>query len=110
MHVDGTPIDVTSWEVTLAKDAAGQPKTKIQSTGRVIRAICILNQPIPGVVNSNNQPAESCQIIIPQRELKRNCDVYITMLSNANGVTPQNKLKKNLANKIFGYLARCPKS
>lgn len=75
----------------LAKDAAGQPKTKIQSTGRVIRAICILNQPIPGVVNSNNQPAESCQIIIPQRELKRNCDVYITMLSNANGVTPQNK-------------------
>jgi len=76
---------------SLAKDPTGQPKTKIQSTGRVIRAICILHQPIPNVLNSQGNPAESCQIIIPQRELKRNCDVYITMLSAANGISPQGK-------------------
>jgi len=54
-------------------------KTKI--CGKVIRAICILDHPIP---NTNN--VSSIQIILPQKQLKRNSDIYITMVSNAHAV------------------------
>ena len=42
----------------------GQNKTRV--VGKVIRAICIMNQPIP-----NTKEASSCQIIIPQKQLNR---------------------------------------
>lgn len=56
-----------------------QKKTKV--TGKVIRAICILDHPIP---NTNNVP--SIQIILPQRQTQRKSDIYITMVSNAHAV------------------------
>ena len=40
---------------------------KVKSIGNVIRAICILDHPIP---NTSNNP--SCQIIIPQKQTGRN--------------------------------------
>ena len=43
----------------------GLNKTRV--SGRVIRAICIMDQPIP-----NTDNATSCQIIIPQKQLNRN--------------------------------------
>lgn len=54
-------------------------RTKVN--GKVIRAICIMDHPIP---NTDNVP--SVQIIIPQKQLKRNSDIYITMVSNAHAV------------------------
>jgi len=45
-----------------------------------------LSHPIP---NTNN--AESCQIIIPQKELKRKFDVYISCTSFAHHVAAKNK-------------------
>lgn len=48
---------------------------------RVIRAICILDHPIPSTGN-----ADSCQIIIPQRQLNRKYDVYIACVSSAHQV------------------------
>ena len=54
-------------------------KTKV--TGKVIRAICIMNQNIP-----NTAEAESVQIILPQKQLKRNSDIYITMVSSTHAV------------------------
>lgn len=54
--------------------------------GRVIRCICILGAPIP---DTNN--ALSCQIIIPQRQLKRQSDVYVTMTSWAHCVAAKDK-------------------
>lgn len=42
----------------------GLNKTKV--TGKVIRAICFLDHPIP---NTNN--AQSCQIILPQKQCNR---------------------------------------
>lgn len=50
---------------------------------RVIRAICLLNHPIPSTSN-----ADSCQIIIPQRQLDRKYDVYIASVSNTHSVCP----------------------
>lgn len=58
-------------------------KTKV--IGKVIRAICILDHPIP---ETNN--AQSIQIILPQKQMKRKSDIYITMVSNAHAVCAKN--------------------
>ena len=47
----------------------GLNKTRV--TGKVIRAICILDHPIP-----NTNDASSCQIIIPQKQVSRNFGKY----------------------------------
>lgn len=54
---------------------------KTQVKGKVIRAICILNHPI-----ADTQNVPSIQIIIPQKQLGRKSDIYITMVSNAHAV------------------------
>jgi Rab GDP dissociation inhibitor len=58
----------------------------IRSTGKVIRAICILGAPIP---NTNN--CVSCQIIIPQKQLHRKSDIYVMMVSHAHSVATAGK-------------------
>lgn len=57
----------------------GQGKTNV--VGRVIRAICIMDHAIP---NTNN--AQSCQIILPQKQTGRKSDIYISMVSAAHNV------------------------
>lgn len=57
----------------------GANKTKV--TARVIRAICIMDHPIP---ETNN--AQSIQIILPQKQLNRKSDVYVSMVSAAHNV------------------------
>jgi Rab GDP dissociation inhibitor len=55
---------------------------KCKSTGqRVIRAICILNHPVPNTSN-----ADSLQIIIPQSQLGRKSDIYVAIVSDAHNV------------------------
>jgi Rab GDP dissociation inhibitor len=39
---------------------------KVKAVGRVVRAICIMDHPIP-----NTKDSASCQIIIPQKQLGR---------------------------------------
>jgi len=56
-----------------------QKRTRV--AGRVIRAICILDHPIP-----NTGDVASIQIILPQKQLNRKSDVYITMVSFAHAV------------------------
>lgn len=48
---------------------------------RVIRAICLLDHPIKSA-------ADSCQIIIPQRQLNRHHDIYVSCLSSGHSVCP----------------------
>lgn len=48
---------------------------------RVIRAICLLNHPIKSA-------ADSCQIILPQKQLNRHHDIYISCLSSGHNVCP----------------------
>lgn len=54
-------------------------KTKL--IGQVIRAICILNHPIP-----NTGDVDSVQIIIPQNQVQRKHDIYIASVSSAHSV------------------------
>ena len=49
---------------------------RVQKVGEVIRAICIMNHPIP-----NTDESSSCQIIIPQKQVNRKSDIYICMVS-----------------------------
>jgi len=59
---------------------------KRRAIGRVIRCICILGAPIP---NTNNN--QSCQIIIPQKQLKRQSDIFVSMVSYAHCVAHKDK-------------------
>lgn len=56
-----------------------QKKTEV--VAKVIRAICIMDHPI-----SNTKDAQSIQIILPQKQLGRKSDVYISMVSAAHNV------------------------
>ncbi|KAK0402929.1 hypothetical protein QR680_016619 [Steinernema hermaphroditum] len=57
---------------------------RVKKVGQVIRAICLLNHPIP-----NTNDAQSCQIIIPQRQVNRQSDIYISCVASANMVSPK---------------------
>ncbi|KAJ1642765.1 Rab GDP dissociation inhibitor alpha [Coemansia erecta] len=75
-------------QVAKAKQVIGDPSyfpKHVRKTGRVIRAICILRQPIP------NTAADSAQIIMPQRQIGREHDIYITCLSHEQKVCPQGR-------------------
>jgi Rab GDP dissociation inhibitor len=68
---------------------AAPEKTKL--VGNIIRAICILGAPIPHTKNKDGGPALSCQIIIPQKQLKRKNDIYIMMVSWAHCISAKDK-------------------
>nr|CAH8842000.1 unnamed protein product [Trichobilharzia regenti] len=57
----------------------------VKKVGQVVRAICILTHPIDGVHNSL-----STQIIIPQSEVGRKHDIYISCVSHSHNTCPEN--------------------
>jgi len=76
-------------EVAKCKFVVGDPSyfpDKVKKIGQVASLICVLSHPVP-----NTNDAESCQIIIPQKEAKRKYDVYISAVSFAHHVAPKNK-------------------
>lgn len=54
---------------------------RVKKAGQVVRAICILNHPIP-----NTNDSLSAQIIIPQNQINRKSDIYICMVSYTHNV------------------------
>jgi len=87
---NGVVVGVKSeGEVAKCKFVIGDPSyfpDKVKKVGQVISAICILPAPVPGTNN-----AESAQIIIPQKEAKRNYDIYISVVSYAHNVAPKGR-------------------
>jgi len=90
VYKDGVAVGVKSeGEVAKCKFVIGDPSyfpDKVKKVGQVVSAICILSAPVP---NTNN--AESAQIIIPQKEAKRNYDIYISVVSYAHNVAPKGR-------------------
>lgn len=85
-HVTGVKSE---GEIAKCKILVGDPSyfpDKCKKVGQVARIICILGAPIP---NTNN--SESCQIIIPQNQVGRKSDIYISMVSAAHNVVPKGK-------------------
>jgi len=64
---------------------------KSMATCHIIRTICILGAPIPNVKNQSGNQALSCQIILPQKQLKRKNDVYVMMISWAHCIAAKDK-------------------
>ncbi|CAG0881141.1 unnamed protein product [Darwinula stevensoni] len=54
---------------------------KVKKVGQVMRCICLLDHPIPGT-----KDALSCQIIIPQKQVGRNSDIYVSLVSYTHNV------------------------
>jgi Rab GDP dissociation inhibitor len=48
---------------------------KVKAVGKIVRAICILDHPIP-----STNDAASCQVIIPQKQLNRKYGKLISLL------------------------------
>ena len=85
-HVAGVKSE---GETAKCKIVVGDPSyfpEKCKKIGQIARIICILGAPIP---NTNN--SESCQIIIPQNQVGRKSDIYISMVSAAHNVVPKGK-------------------
>ena len=55
---------------------------KVKKTGQVIRCICLLDHPLP-----NTKDSLSTQIIIPQKQVNRGSDIYVTMVSYTHQVS-----------------------
>ncbi|THH13365.1 hypothetical protein EW146_g6844, partial [Bondarzewia mesenterica] len=56
-------------------------KVRVVEEGKVVRAICLLNHPIPGT-----DDLDSVQLIIPQNQVSRKNDIYIAMVSSTHNV------------------------
>jgi len=52
-----------------------------KTAGQVVRAICILDHPVP-----DTNDAASCQVIIPQKQVNRQNDIYVSCVSSAHNV------------------------
>ncbi|XP_064613589.1 rab GDP dissociation inhibitor alpha-like [Liolophura sinensis] len=82
---DGKVVGVRSGEETArCKAVICDPSyalDKCRKVGRVVRAICILDHPVPGT-----NDAVSCQIIIPQSQVGRQNDIYIGVVSYTHNV------------------------
>jgi Rab GDP dissociation inhibitor len=95
LNDDGTAAGVRSGsgadaEVALAPLIIGDPSyfpaAMLRRTGRTIRTICIVNHPIRGL-----ECPDSAQIIIPQGQVGRKHDIYVSVLGAAHHVTAKGK-------------------
>ncbi|XP_031780745.1 rab GDP dissociation inhibitor beta isoform X2 [Nasonia vitripennis] len=82
---DGKVIGVRSAnETALCKQIFCDPTyvpDLVRKVGQVIRCICLLDHPIP-----NTGDALSTQIIIPQKQVNRNSDIYVSLVSYTHQV------------------------
>ena len=65
-------------------DPSYAPKNKLKPLGKVIRAICLMNHTIPNTGN-----VQSLQIILPAKQLNKQTDTYISMVSNTHLICAQ---------------------
>ncbi len=80
---------VSEGETVKAKMVVGDPSyftSKVKKAGQVVRSICLMSHPIPNTDNS-----ESCQIIIPQNQVNRKSDIYVSCVSFAHNVAAKGK-------------------
>ena len=56
---------------------------KVKENGKLVRAICILNHPIP-----NTNDSASCQIILPQRQLERQNGKFFLVIILQTSISP----------------------
>lgn len=80
VRVIGEGGNVATCDRVVCDPSYAEPDRSRQ-TGEVIRAICILSHPV-----KETGDRTSCQIILPQDQLDRKSDVYVTVVSSSHGV------------------------
>ncbi|XP_062075285.1 guanosine nucleotide diphosphate dissociation inhibitor 2-like [Humulus lupulus] len=87
---EGKVIGVTSeGETTRCKKVVCDPsylQNKVRKVGKVARAIAIMSHPIP-----NTNDSHSVQVILPQKQLGRQSDMYLFCCSYSHNVAPKGK-------------------
>lgn len=87
---DGKVAGVKSeGQVAKCKFVIGDPSyfpDKVQQKGEVVRAICLLDHAIP-----DTGEADSTQIIIPQKQVGRKSDIYVSVISASHNVCSKGK-------------------
>lgn len=90
LYENGVAVGIKNGgEVARAKLVVGDPSyfpDKVRCVGKVVRAIAIMNHPIP-----NTDNAHSVQIILPQKQIGRRSDMYVFCCSYAHNVASQGK-------------------
>ncbi|XP_022186474.1 rab GDP dissociation inhibitor alpha [Nilaparvata lugens] len=86
---DGKAVGVRSGEeIAKCKQVYCDPSyvpDRVKKMGKVIRCICLMDHPIP-----NTNDAMSTQIIIPQKQVNRQSDIYVSLVSFTHQVAAQN--------------------
>lgn len=76
---------------------------RVRKKGKVVRCICLIDHPI-----ANTKDALSTQIIIPQKQVGRNSDIYVSLVSYTHQVAAKGKseqiLKKYIQNRYHNKL------
>lgn len=82
---DGKVVGVRSGdEVARCKQVFCDPTyvpDRVKKMGQVVRCICLMDHPIP-----NTNDTLSTQIIIPQKQVNRNSDIYVSLVSYTHQV------------------------
>lgn len=88
VYENGVVVGVRSGEeLAKAKQVICDPSyapTKVRNTGKVVRAICFLEHPVP-----NTENIDSVQIVIPQNQVGRKNDIYVACVSASHNVCPK---------------------
>lgn len=101
LNADGTAAGVRSGsgddaEVALAPIIIGDPSyfpsTMIKRTGRIIRSICIINHPVKGL-----EVPDSAQIIIPQSQVGRSNDIYVSITGYSHMVGSSARIRGTMS-------------
>lgn len=86
--------------VARAKLVVGDPSYfpgKATARGKVVRAIALLDHPLPGTSESN-----SCQVIMPAAQVGRDSDLYLFCCSASHKVAPEGKYVACLSTSVQG--------
>lgn len=78
-------------ETVKCKKVLGDPSyfaNKVKKVGRIVRCICILNHPIALV---KKEKLKALQIVVPQNQVKRKNDIFISWISGDFKVCPEKR-------------------
>jgi Rab GDP dissociation inhibitor len=84
-HDDGPGMKFETKAKKILADPSYFP-SKVRVTGHLLKAIYILDHPLPNTSNS-----DSLQLIIPQSQVGRKNDVYVAVVGSAHNVCPKDK-------------------
>jgi len=73
--------EVAHGKILIADPSYFLKYNKVQSKGKVIRCICILDHAVPNILD-----LPAAQIILPQRQINRKNDIFIAVLNSSHGV------------------------